>query len=150
MSFNAIINTPSPVIIMGDGWYPDLAVADFQAMYRLPQEYAASLVADHLELAVSWAMRQLAEWRQQKVKEGCADISSAGRYAELLYRRAVFSHAKGLLLGQFAAIPMTASASREKGSPARDNAELADKFFAWAQNAVSDLLSRPRVDVELL
>lgn len=146
MSFNAITNTPSPRVIEGDGWYPDLAVAEFQSLYRLPQEYAADLVADHLELAVVWAQRQLTEWRAECEAAGCADIHAAGRYLGILYRRAVFCHAKALLLGQFATVERREAAKND----AKEGEDTAGRFYAWAQNAVSDILNRPRVDVELL
>ena len=146
MSFNAVTNTPCTIVISGGGWYPDIPVAEFQNLYRLPQEYAAELVANHLELAAVWAQRQLEGWQAEQRAAGCAGIEAAGSHAALLYRRAVFCHAKGLLLGQFATVERREAARND----AKEGEDMADRFFAWAQNAIADMLRRPRVDVELV
>ena len=39
MSFSAVSTGLSTFIVAGDGWWPDMPVADFQQTYRLPQEY---------------------------------------------------------------------------------------------------------------
>ena len=146
MSFSAVSKGLSPLIVSGDGWWPDLPVADFQQTYRLPQEYADVLLQDHLELAALWAQRQLEGWRQQQEAEGCAALADVPRGALRLYRRAVFCHAKALLLAQFATVERREAAKND----AKENPDLYRQFYAWAQDAIADILSRPRADVALL
>ncbi len=151
MSFNALPRTTSTKVLVGDGWYPDIAVADFADSYRLPAEYGEPLLSDHLSLAVLWARKQLVTWRADREAEGVAklaDISLSGVAdgAALLYKRAVFCHAKALLLGQFATVDRREAARNE----AKEGADTAATFYAWAQNAITDLLGQGRTDVALI
>lgn len=146
MSFSAVSTGLSALIVSGDGWWPDLPVAEFQQAYRLPQEYADVLLQDHLELAALWAQRQLEGWRQQREAEGCAALADVPRGALRLYRRAVFCHAKALLLAQFATVERREAAKND----AKESPDLYRQFYAWAQDAIADILSRPRADVALL
>ena len=146
MSFSAVSKGLSPLIVSGDGWWPDLPVADFQQTYRLPQEYADVLLQDHLELAALWAQRQLEEWRQQREVEGSADLASVPKGALRLYRRAVFCHAKALLLPQFSTVERREAAKND----AKESPETYRQFYAWAQDAIADILGRTRADIELL
>lgn len=145
MSFNAAPNSLSTAIVPGNGWYPDLPVADFQRLYRLPQEYAADLAEDHLALAALWAQRQLTLWQAAQEAAGTGRLDALPG-AALLYRRAVFCHAKALLLGQFATVERREAAKNE----AKEGPETAAMFYAWAQDAIADLLGRGRIDVELV
>ena len=146
MSFSAVSTGLSALIVSGDGWWPDLPVAEFQQAYRLPQEYADVLLQDHLELAALWAQRQLEGWRQQQEAEGCTALAGVPRGALRLYRRAVFCHAKALLLAQFATVERREAAKND----AKESPDLYRQFYAWAQDAIADILSRPRADVALL
>ena len=146
MSFSAVSTGLSTLAVAGDGWWPDLPVADFQQTYRLPQEYADELFQDHLELAALWAQRQLEGWRQQQEAEGCAALADAPRGALRLYRRAVFCHAKALLLAQFATVERREAAKND----AKESPETYRQFYAWAQDAIADILGRTRADIELL
>ena len=146
MSFSAVSTGLSTLVVAGDGWWPELPVADFQQTYRLPQEYADVLLQDHLELAALWAQRQLEGWRQQQEAEGCAVLADAPRGALRLYRRAVFCHAKALLLAQFATVERREAAKND----AKESPDLYRQFYAWAQDAIADILSRPRADIDLL
>ncbi|EPR43131.1 head completion protein [Desulfovibrio sp. X2] len=151
MSFNALPDTASTATITGDGWYPDLAVAEFQSVYRLPAEFAEALVIDHLTLAMMWAARQLASWRAEREAEGMAalaDIPYAGLSggAVLVWKRAVYCHAKALLLGQFATMDRREAARNE----AKEAPETADRYLAWAHDAIADLLGNGRIAVELV
>ena len=146
MSFSAVSTGLSSLVVAGDGWWPDLPVADFQQTYRLPQEYADVLLQDHLELAAIWAQRQLEEWRQQREPEGCTALASVPKGALRLYQRAVFCHAKALLLAQFATVERREAAKND----AKESPDIYRQFYAWAQDAIADILGRPRADIELL
>lgn len=151
MGFNALTNATTTKVLPGDGWYPDIAVAEFVGNYRLPAEYAEGLVADHLALAVLWARKPLAAWRAQREAEGVAKLADITLHgvpegAAMLYKRAVYCHAKALLLGQFATIDRREAARND----AKDGPDTADRFFAWADNAISDLLGQGRADAVLI
>lgn len=146
MSFSAVSTGFSSLIVSGDSWWPDLPVADFQRSYRLPQEYADVLLQDHLELAALWAQGQLEEWRQQREADGCTTLADVPKGALRHYRRAVFCHAKALLLPQFATVERREAAKND----AKESPELYRQFYAWAQDAITDILGRPRADIELL
>lgn len=148
------INTgkTATTVLKGDGWYPDISVAEFLELYRLPAEYAEQLVADHLDLARLWAAGQLAEWRfGQEVVKGVASIDAIPlhgieRGALLLYKRAVFCRAKGLLLPQFATIERREAARND----AKEAPETAERFFAQAEDALSTITGRTFITVEAL
>ena len=153
MSFNGFSDDKSDITVQGDGWWPALAVGDFQAVYRLPGEYEAQLLVDHLKLAMSWAQDQLAAWRAAREAEGCESLAAAPGpeidgepRSVLLYRRAVFAHAKALLLLQWKTIGRRDVTGRE----AQDTGESEDTFYEFAQQAVADLQGRARVTVELI
>ncbi|MFW5487365.1 MAG: head completion/stabilization protein [Desulfovibrio sp.] len=156
-SFSGFPSESSQTIVKNDGFWPDLALADFQALYRLPRDYTDALLADHVGLAMLWANRQLEAWKAEKVVAGyatLADVPAAlqgGSLGQdtaslLFYRRAVFCHAKALLLPQFATINRREAAKNE----AKESPEYRENFLASAEQAIADLLGHGRVDVELI
>lgn len=152
MSFNAMTSQEIPDrVIANDGFFPDLSLRTFLDLYRLPGEYAADLVADHLSLAVVWANRQLAGWKESRRQEGLSSLSDVPLHgvpgaALLVYQRAVFSQAKGMLLAQFRTVERREAANND----AKDGRESCDTFFAFAHDALADLLRVGRVDVALI
>ena len=50
MSFNAMSTEQPDGTVGNDGWFPSLSVRLFLTLYRLPGEYAADLVSDHLRV----------------------------------------------------------------------------------------------------
>lgn len=151
MSFSAITDQTSTVTLPGDGWYPDLSVGEFQRVYRLPAEYAAALVEDHLGLARLWAVRQLQAWRAEQEAAGFASLDAVPVFgmpgeATRLFKRAVFCHAKALLLGQFATVERREAARED----AKEGSDVADRFYAWAHDAIADLRGRGRIDADLV
>jgi hypothetical protein len=151
MSFSALTDQPSTVTLPGDGWYPDLSMGEFQRVYRLPAEYAEALVEDHLGLARLWAMRQLQGWRAAQEAAGFASLDAVPVFgmageATRLFKRAVFCHAKALLLGQFATVERREAARED----AKEGPDVADRFYAWAHDAIADLRGRGRIDADLV
>lgn len=148
MSFNGLPDKPSRLLLEAAGFWPELQVAEFQAVYRLPGEYAGALLLDHLAEARSWAVRLLAAWAAEKQTEGFANLGQvpfaglAGE-AERVFKKAVFCHAKGLLLPQFATVDRREAARNE----AKEAPESADIFFARANDAIADLLGTGRIKV---
>lgn len=150
MSFNALPNSISPRILAGDAFYPPIQVGEFMQDYRLPAEYAESLIADHLQLAMFWTQRQLRQWQAEKVAQGSDSLAAVHNNAVLLYRRAVFCHAKALLLQQFKTIDRNESAKKDGRYGAKESDDTTNVFYALAQDAIADLLERGRIDVELV
>lgn len=148
MSFSGLPNNPSNQRLEASGFWPELQVAEFQAIYRLPGEYTGELLLDHLADARNWAVRLLEGWAAKKQTEGFAQLAAvpfAGLPGEALriFKKAVFCQAKGLLLPQFATIDRREAARNE----AKEAPESADIFFARANNAIADLLGTGRIKV---
>ena len=153
MSFSGFTDNAVETTVVNDGFWPDFTVGEFQTLYRIPAEYEAELVADHLRLAMAWANRQLAGWRTTREAEGMAKLSEVPGDTlgeeplySLHYRRAVFCHAKGLLMPQFKTMARRADAKND----ALESEETEEKFFQYAEQAVADFLGRGRINVELL
>lgn len=156
-AFSGHTSAASSVVIRNDGFWPDVTVAEFQEIYRLPHEYAEKLLVDHLKLGVVWTNRQLVVWKRDMIMRGYGSLSSVPEdeqggalgdetAALLHYKRAVFSYSKALLLPQFATINRREAAKNE----ARESEETTDTFLAYAEQAVADFLGVGRVDVELI
>lgn len=151
MSFNALTPKTATTVIYGGGFWPDLEVAEFQALYRMPSEYAESLVADHIELAFIWAVKQLVGWQEKRQEEGfltladcfLSDLPGLPGKAEKMFKRAVFCHAKALLLEQFATIERREAARHD----AREAPEITDIFYAQANRAIADILGTSNIVV---
>lgn len=153
MSFSGFPDKLVETTVANDGFWPDFSVGEFQTLYRIPAEYEADLVMDHLRQGMAWTNRQLAGWRAEREAEGhttLADVPGDKLGEEplfsLYYRRAVFCHAKGLLMPQFKTMARRAEAKNE----AIESEETEDKFFQYAQQAVDDFLGRGRINVELI
>ncbi len=149
--FNAVTDRTSTLKLPGYDFWPDLYVADLQRDYRLPAEYAEHLLVDHLAVARIWAVRQLRGWERDMRAEGytqLADVPLEGEPGGALriFTRAVFCHAKALLLGQFATTDRREAAKND----GKEGADTADRFSAWAVEAIADLLDRPRITVGLV
>lgn len=64
----------------------------------------------------------------------------------VVYQRAVFCQAKGMLLAQFRTVERREAANND----AKEGRETADVFFAFAHDALADLLGAGRVDIALI
>ena len=151
MSFNALQNQPATTIISGDGFYPDLKVAEFQANYRMPAEYAEGMIAEHIAEARLWAVKQLVARRAEWEGEGYTTLAAIPLFgiageAERTFKRAVFCHAKNLLLPQFATTERREAARHD----ARESPEITANFEAMAQEAIANLLGKSRITVAVL
>ena len=149
--FGITTGKTATTVLAGDGWYPDLPVAEFMELYRLPAEYAEQLIADHLDLARIWAAGALTVWRAEQEGKGHAAISNIPVHgveggALRLYRRAVFCRAKGLLLQQFVTIERREAARND----AKETPETAQTFLAQADAALAALTARSFITVEAI
>lgn len=153
MSFNGFTDDKSTLMVTGPDFWPTVAVADFQARYRLPAEYEAELVKEHLQLAYLWAVEKLTEW--QRVQEGSGyakltdvpaiEIEEKSKFV-LLFERAVFCYAKATSLPQWRTIGRQDPTSREK-LQVQDSEQ---QFFDQAHAAIGKFYGRTRVTCELI
>jgi len=151
MSFTGKSNATSTTIVSNDGWWPDMAVADFQERYRMPRDYVEPVLVDGLQIAMAWANEQLVGWRSAHPAAASLEAVDApqlgGEPLPLLhYRRAVFSYAKAYLLQQFPTINRRDAA----GNEARESEETEGTFLEYAQQAVAALRGESLVTVELI
>lgn len=149
MSFGVTTSKNVTTVLTGDGFWPDLAVAEFLELYRLPAEYAEALLADHLDLARLWAVGHLAKWRSEQEAKGRASledvpVSGLPGGATRLFKRAVYCRAKGLLLQQFATIERREAARND----AKEAPETTSWFLSQADAALAALTGRTFITVE--
>ncbi|WBA86519.1 head completion/stabilization protein [Endozoicomonas sp. GU-1] len=153
MSFNGFSDNTVTSTVKNSAWFPDLDTGVFQNSYRLPAEYQQGMVEEHIRLAMVWVNRQLREWKANHEAAGhnhfnevpSEDLGDSTEH-QVLYQRAVFCHAKGLLLKQFATVNRRDAASNE----AKESEETEDKFMEFARDAIADILDIPRIGVEAL
>lgn len=153
MGFSGKSNEASTATVTNDGWWPDFSVADFQKRYRMPTEYAESLLIDGLQIGVAWANKELKAWKATQFGDGYAALDDVpcdklgDESMHLInYRRAVYSHAKGYLLTQYATVDRREAANNE----AKESEETESKFYEFAQQAVADILDECRVTAVLI
>ena len=93
------------------------------------------MVEDHLQLAMARTNQTLQAWKAEQQSAGYSDMESVpsdeigGEKLTLIYyRRAVFCHAKALLLQQFATTDRRDAASND----AKESEETEDKFLQFS------------------
>jgi hypothetical protein len=94
--------------IANNGFYPDLVVGEFVAIYRIPSEYKAFVITDGLQLAMIEINAQLSAFRAAMTESTLEDYCTVhpeaiGDEPILIkkYKEAVFCYAKAQLLQQF-------------------------------------------------
>lgn len=141
---------PAPATIGNDGWYPDLAVADFHAETGQGQTFAPPRVAAVLLAAVIEINASLKDWRAAQTAASLAEIPAVkyGAVSEkvILYRTAVFARARAQLLGN--------TRDYDSTKDGHDRAEkleaTADDYMRQSNEALARLTGRPRTIVELI
>ena len=150
MSFNGLPEQDVEGTVANDGWWPDLELGDFQKRYRLPVEFSREMVEESIQLGMLRVNDQLREWREEQLGSSLAEVpgeqmGDLPRY-QILYSRAVFCHAKALLLKQFATVNRRDAAKHE----GMESEESEEKFLEFARDAVADFLNLPRIGVHEL
>lgn len=150
MSFHGLPDQTVDSTVTNDGWWPDLSTGEFQKNYRLPAEFELDMVEDHLQLGMAWVNQTLRLWKAMQQGDGHSSMDSVpsdeigGEKLTLIhYRRAVFCHAKALLLQQFATTDRREAANNE----AKESEETEDKFLQFARHAITDFLGLSRIGV---
>jgi len=157
MSFTAFADElPKGTMIQNAVFWPDLDLAGFQEVYRLPGEYREALLADRLRLGMLWANKELAGFRAGHTEAGRASLSEVpvddgemlgDRHPLVLhYTRAVCCHAKALLLADYATMLRKGDAQ----SDAKEAPETADRWFRFALEALAAVRGTMTIFVESL
>ncbi len=150
MSFAGFTDTTQEQTITNDGWFPDIALADFQAAYRVPAEFESETLIRHLALAMAWANRQLATWQAAQETTGVTALGNVSAPAingesslVTQYKHAVCCRAKGQLLWEFRPL----SQSRSVKSTLDDTDDTTAAAGIWQQYAEAALAEIQGQDV---
>lgn len=137
-------------------FWPNINLFDFQAVYRLPTEYRKGLLIERLKLAMVWANRQLSEWQSEQEALGVNlldnvpvnenEILGSDHPLVLFYIRTVSCRAKAELLSDYATMLRKSDAQND----ALESGDTADKWYQFANNALNDLMGKPKIHAELL
>lgn len=128
-------------------WWPDIDVAAARAVIRISGTITQPRLVEALQNAVWSVNRELRDWQQEQLAgqpDGLADPRQVG-----LYRRAVYFYAKAELVERYRDYDtVAASGRRDREDTITDDAAAdARRNLRWA---ISDLLGRSRVTVELM
>lgn len=131
--------TKLDVIAGNDGW-PDVDPRIARIVLRLSGTVTNERLLESLENAIQAVQKELAQWRA-----GQGDATLDKRQTGL-YRRAVFFTAKADLMERYRDFDTTQAGDRvaDAAEPAIDDAW---KVVRWA---ISDLMGKPRVTIEVL
>ena len=139
--------------IENDGFWPDLSLAEFQKVYRLPGEYLVETLVDGLSMAMVEVNTDLAEVKARWQSVGVSSVESADpmvlperTFQAATYKRAVYCRAKASLLPQFASVTRRESAE----NTGKEAPERSETFLAFSQAAVRSLQGRGRITAALL
>lgn len=153
MSFSGKPTTFVDRLIPNDGFWPDLALAEFQAAYRLPAEFLTELLADGITNAMGEVNRDLAKRKAAWQAAGVSNVEAADTqvlperaFYAATYKRAVYCRAKAYLLQQFATVNRRESAE----NLAKESIDTHEAFLAFSQQAVRLIQGRGRITAVLL
>ena len=139
--------------IENDGFWPNLSLAEFQKVYRLPGEYLVETLVDGLSVAMVEVNTDLAKLKARWQSVGVSSVESADpmvlperTFQAATYKRAVYCRAKASLLPQFATI-IRRDTAENLGKELPDRPET---FLAFSQQAVRSLQGRGRITAALL
>lgn len=121
MSFVAAPPSPTPpAVIAGDGWWPDLTIADFKSLKRIPNTVTDARIREALLTGMIDAARQLQTWRAAQEAAGIEKLEdiegptfNGEKEKVILWRKAVFATAAAELADTHNDITATA-AGRER------------------------------------
>lgn len=153
MSFSGKPTNVIQQAIPNDGFWPELQVAEFQRLYRLPAEFLLDLLVDGVTTARAEVNQDLAKRKRAWQAAGIPQLETADPRvlpdrAEYVahYKRAVYCRAKAQLLGQFA----TVSRRPEAENLAKEAEQTRELFLSYSQQAVRLIQGRSRITAELL
>lgn len=142
----------APQVIENDGFWPDLDLAEFQRIHRLPTNDLVDLQIIELKLARGSVNTDLAALKARWQGRGVSSVESADStilpertYQADLYKQAVYYRAKAKLLPQFA----TATRRETAENTGKEAPESSAKLQEFSAQAVRALQGRGRITVSL-
>ncbi len=146
--------TENPISV---AWFPAVAIRPFYDEYRVPAELPAAQVREHLKGAVARCMAALADTRAAALLAGHAaltdlpgdDIDGEHVYA-ILWRRAVYCEAKAEILKETQLVSLGAAKTQADGRTVIPAEETEHKYREFAAEALAQIATGHRIDVELL
>ena len=136
--------------IQNDGWFPDLSISAMQAETGLGSVFGAERITAAIRAAMIEINAVLATWRAERDADDLAAVPATmyGDISEkvILYRTAVSARARAQLLDTTRDYDST-----KDGHDRADALEAtADDYMRQSNEAVSRLMGRPRMVVELI
>ncbi|WP_020410999.1 head completion/stabilization protein [Hahella ganghwensis] len=145
MSFTGKTHSFLNVTLSNDGFFPDLSLGDFQRVYRIPAEYHADMVKEHLRLAMVAINVSLAERKDEWISGGFESLAAVSdqeldgqKLLVMHYQQAVYCRAKASLLQAFATMNRRESAE----NLAKEAPETEQKYLSLSVRAVRRLLGQ--------
>ncbi len=135
---------PPEVLEIEQSWWPDIDAIQAREIVRINGTVTDIRLFEALQTATYSINRELQAWRDARQAEGIDELVDPR--AANLYLRAVYFHAKAELIERYRDFDSTASGDR-RGEEMYDAAADARRYERWA---VSELLGRPRLTVELM
>ncbi len=137
-------------IVANNGWYPDLAPADFRAQTGMGEVFGLERIAAAIQVAMIEVNASIAAWQATQSADTLAEVPAPqyGAVSEkvILYTQAVFSRARAEML----------RTTRDYDAT-KDGHDRADKLEATAEDyqrqsneALARLTGRGRMVVELI
>ncbi|RQW71322.1 head completion/stabilization protein [Halomonas sp. YLB-10] len=149
----ATTSAPAAEPVQNNGFWPDIAPADFRDRHRLDGAITAARIEGALLAAIATVNRTLREWQARQVDAGHASIDEVpipiwqapGVY-QGLYQRAVYSMAHASLIERYADYDTTNS-GRERAESLVDPADSYRRDAVWA---IAEIEGRPHSTIELI
>ncbi|MEX3614278.1 MAG: head completion/stabilization protein [Burkholderia gladioli] len=150
----APVETEVPAILAGDGWYPDIDLRDARAVLRMADGTITDVrLREAVSEGMAHAMDVLATWRADRERAGITTLQDTkalivgGENVQVArYRRAVYGWALALLIERYRGYDISKDGVRRA-----DALECApDDARRDAYWALSDIIGRPRMTVELI
>lgn len=143
----------SPQLIANDGWFPDIDLGLLRLATRLDPAITAERLRESAVNSIVEINRTLAAWRADRTLAGAASMADVpapqiGGESQLLglYRRAVHTLV-GADLGERLADIAATAAGVTRADELATPGDLLRRAAHWA---VSDIVGRPRMTVELI
>lgn len=132
-------DTHSDITLDGRNGYPGIKLNDARIVLRLSGEVTDERLKESLENAVQSIQTELLDWKNNKSDQLSDDENR-------LYTRAVYFYAKAELIERYKDFDLTGKGERRSENYS-DAVDEARRNVRWA---ISDLLGKPRMTIEVL
>ena len=145
-------NQPDDVITNDGDFWPNISISEFVRERRIPTEYDDGQKRSTLIQAMAAINIELLSWKEQQQDCGidtatdCQGNIGGESIAVSMYKNAVHSRAKALLLIHFA----TVNRQNEAENVGKESHQTADALMAESQRAVRSIKNMTTVSVKLI